>query len=538
MNVAGQWRETGLCAGNAETQSTRQGGQAQAKVGKHGKHGGACNTSRILRGLKQFSAFSAVMFRVFCAYPTHRRLRLGRFVFASLLPCLLPLVALAGTITGTVRNGTTNEPASGVQITLIRLQGVMQEAATTKTDAQGRYSISDPTLGQAPMLLRATYKGVNYFQPAVPGKTTADMQVYEHTEKPSAFSVADRAIILQPTSSGLTVGEIYDIQNNTQPPQAYYRENGSFEFSVPRGAQVGDVSASDSSQMPVRQATIDKGPNLEAIDFPFRPGESGVRISYTLPYTNDHADLQFTSPYAAERVAIFAPPTVKVTGDGFSPAGQNQGFDAYIRSSVGANTPVSLSISGTGTVTESDSSAAGDQGQGDANANSRTDQGGQADSSGQSASITTLPARLDSLQWVLVAGFAAIFALGFVFLWKRPQFLTGASAGYAQGGSVDVSAAAGVQGVTANGALKSGLATGTRDVDAFRNAQHMPAQPPSAAESLAVEEAQRHVSGSLDDLKDKLFRLELRKQAGTISEEDYGRERQRIEELLRSLVRG
>lgn len=468
------------------------------------------------------------------------RARLGRFLLVSLLPCILAVPSVAGTITGTVRNGTTNEPASGVQITLIRLQGVMQEAANTKTDAQGRYSLSDPTLGQAPMLLRATYKGVTYFQPATPGKTTADMQVYEHTEKPSAFAVADRAIILQPTSSGLTVGEIYDIQNNTQPPQAYYRENGSFEFSVPKGAQVGDVSASDSSQMPVRQATIDKGKNLEAIDFPFRPGESGVRISYTLPYSNDHANLQFTSPYAAQRVAIFAPPTVKVTGDGFSPAGQNQGFDAYIRDSVAANTPVTLSVSGTGTVTESDSGAGGDQ-SGDASANSRLDQagqGGQGDSSGQSASITTLPARLDSLQWVLVAGFAAIFILGFIFLWKRPQFLTGASGVHVQSGAVDGPVGADARSVASNGAPKTGLAPGTRDVDAMGGGQHTPAQTPSAVQSTAVEEAQRHVAGGLDELKDKLFRLELRKQAGTISEDDYGRERQRIEELLRSLVRG
>lgn len=455
--------------------------------------------------------------------------RVARFVLAPLLLCILAIPTLAGTITGTVRNGTSNQPAAGVQITLIRLQGVMQEAANTKTDAIGRYSLSDPSLGQAPMLLRANYKGVTYYQPLPPGKATADIQVYEHTEKASAFSVADRAIILQPTSAGLTVGEIYDIQNNTQPPQAYYRENGSFEFSVPKGAQVGDVSASDSSQMPVRQATIDKGKNVEAIDFPFRPGESGVRISYTLPYTNDHATLQFTSPYAAQRVAIFAPPTVKVSGDGFSPAGQNQGFDAYIRDSVAANTLVNLSISGTGTVTESDSGAGGDQA-GGASTNSRLDQGGQGDSSGQGASITTLPARLDSLQWVLVAGFAAIFVLGFIFLWKRPQFLTGASGGHVQSSPVDA------PGGTA--APKTGLARGTRGVDAMGRGQHTPAQTPTAAESTAFEEAERHVAGGLDELKDKLFRLELRKQAGTISEEDYNRERQRMEQLLRDLVRG
>ena len=468
------------------------------------------------------------------------RARVGRFVLASWVPCLLAVPAWAGTITGTVRNGTTNEPAGGVQITLIRLQGGMQEAATTKTDAQGRYSLEDPSLGQAPMLLRADYKGVTYFQPAPPGKTSADIEVYEHTEKLDAFSVEDRAIVLQPTSSGLSVGEIYDIQNNTQPPEAYYRQKGSFEFSLPKGAQVRDVSATDSSQMPVKQATIDEGKNLEAIDFPFRPGESGVRISYTLPYNSDRATLEFTSPYPSGRVAVFVPPSVKVSGDGFSPAGQNQGFNAYIRDSVAANTPVKVSISGTGTVAESNSGSASADQSGAANAGT-----GQGAENGQTVSVTTVPARLSGLKWVLVAGFAAIFALGFVFLWKRPQFLTAgangsadAAAGIPPDGPVGKASAP----AASQRAPKSGAAPGTSVKAApgkeAIGAEHTPAPPPAAAQSSAMEEANRHVTGSLDELKDKLFRLELRNQAGTISDQDYTRERQRIEQLLRDLVRG
>jgi hypothetical protein len=55
---------------------------------------------------------------------------------------------------------------------------------------------------------------------------------------------------------------------------------------------------------------------------------------------------------------------------------------------------------------------------------------------------------------------------------------------------------------------------------------------------VTVEEVNRQVTGSLDEMKEKLFRLELRRQAGTIGEDDYARERQRIEQLLRDLVRG
>jgi hypothetical protein len=46
------------------------------------------------------------------------------------------------------------------------------------------------------------------------------------------------------------------------------------------------------------------------------------------------------------------------------------------------------------------------------------------------------------------------------------------------------------------------------------------------------------VNVSLDALKDSIFRLELRRQAGTISEEDYARERAQMEKTLRDLVRG
>lgn len=46
------------------------------------------------------------------------------------------------------------------------------------------------------------------------------------------------------------------------------------------------------------------------------------------------------------------------------------------------------------------------------------------------------------------------------------------------------------------------------------------------------------VGSSLDALKDTLFRLELRRQAGTISDEDYAKERAKAEKILRDLVRG
>lgn len=65
------------------------------------------------------------------------RLAFRTSLWASLLTCVLAVVAFAGTVTGTVTNGTTGKPAAGVDVILIQLQGTMKPVAQTKTDAQG-----------------------------------------------------------------------------------------------------------------------------------------------------------------------------------------------------------------------------------------------------------------------------------------------------------------------------------------------------------------------------------------------------------------
>jgi hypothetical protein len=60
----------------------------------------------------------------------------------------------------------------------------------------------------------------------------------------------------------------------------------------------------------------------------------------------------------------------------------------------------------------------------------------------------------------------------------------------------------------------------------------------ASTSSNDLAEVDAAVSNSLDSLKDQIFRLELRRQAGTISEEEYAQERARTEKVLRDLVRG
>jgi hypothetical protein len=531
---------------------------------------------------------------------------------APLLLLALASAALAGTVSGTIENGTTGKPAAGVEVILIKLQGGMQPVETTKTDAQGRYTISDPNLGAGPMLLRAVYRGVNYHEPVTPGKDVVNVQVFEPTNKSSAFTVTAHFVVLQPDGSALDANEDYEVSNKTQPPQAYYRPDASFLFPLPNGAQLGDVSAVSATGMPVIQTAVDKGSD-KAIVFPFRPGNSGVRISYKLPYANNQTNLQFLSRYPTQRFAIFVPPSVQVTGDGMAPAGQEQGFTVYLRENVAANSPVQVAVSGTAPPPQQDG-ATGGNGSGAASAdgsgadnsqnpsvNSRVDTANEA----PVANVTAQPARLDSLKWVIVAGFAAIFSLGLFYIWRQQPPVAASPAGTTASGDATGVAPSSVgysgssapsasahfahaqpenmaetftqpnpgygpapHSTTAAAAAASTAAPGSHaaayaapsvappgaspsPAAAFpavpSPAVPSPAAPSPAAPSAsyasvgasrAEAEVDQAVRGSLDELKDKLFRLELRREAGTISDEDYARQREQIQKILRDLVKG
>lgn len=424
-----------------------------------------------------------------------------------------PIATHAGTLSGTVRNGTTGQPAVGVDVILIKLQGGMQPVQTVKTDASGHYQIDNPLLGTGPMLVRVVYRGVNYHEPIPPGKTGANVDVYEPTDKSSAFTVPNHAVIIQPRGTDLMVGEEYIVSNKTTPPVAYFKADGSFDFALPQGAVFNEASAWGASNMPVMQSPIDKGKNEMAVAFPFRPGESGVRISYKLPYADNRATLRNVSHYASDRLIIAAPPSVQISGKGIVAAGQDQGMAIYTRDKVAANEPIEISVSGEGAPATPPQGAVTAPGAGpddsqNPSVNSRADTGGPADA--PTATAIAIPARIDSIKWILVAGFGAIFLVGFLYVMRKPQPATFAPAA-----------------TVAAPALATGYVAAASPV---ANAAPTPNDPIAAANN--------EVRGGLEALKDSLFRLELRRQAGTIDEDEYTRERARVEKVLRDLVKG
>jgi hypothetical protein len=255
--------------------------------------------------------------------------------------------------------------------------------------------------------------------------------------------------------------------------------------------------------MPVVQAPIDKKNNHYSLAYAFRPGASRVRYSYEIPYPGNATTVKISTIYPGGRLIVVAPPTVQVSGQGLAAGGQEQGMNLYGRDDLPAGTSVAVNLSGTAPPPD----AGTDQGP-----RGRDAQQGGGEAAG--VGIQQVPGRLDVLKWPVIIGFVCVFALGAIFLVRKP---------------VAVAVAGGAP-------LEESLVGARPEKGKSPAASAVRRSPAGVTTSLADVDAV--IGTSLDALKERLFRLELRHQAGTISEEEYAQERARAEKVLRDLVRG
>jgi hypothetical protein len=418
-----------------------------------------------------------------------------RFVFILLLSVSFAVAAPAGTLSGTVINRTTGKPEPNVALDLLSPTAGMSELATTQSDAQGHFSVTKDSIGTAPILIRATFHDVSFNTFAPPGRPSIEVEVFDISKDPKTISVPSHVIIFDPQDNKLVGAEEYNVQNSSQPPVAYFRPEGNFDFAIPANAAMGQVTTTAAMGMSVAQASIDQGKGHFAIAYPFRPGQTNVRLSYQLPYANNSASFGLPATYPGAKMLVVVPPGVTVSGDGLVAAGQEQGMMVFTHDPLPAKGILTVNLSGMPS-----GSPAGDQGQPQP----------QEGNSRQGQEVIAAPSRLDSLKWYIFAGLAALFAMGALLL-SRKQIVVPA---------VDV----GDEPVFPK-PPKANSKKSSED------------SAPSSASNISAA-VEQQVAQTMESLKEQIFRLELRRQAGTISEDDYTREKARVDQLLRHLVQG
>ncbi|MFZ3265796.1 MAG: hypothetical protein WA172_17450 [Terriglobales bacterium] len=442
--------------------------------------------------------------------------------------------ASAQTLSGTVTNGTTNEPAAGDEVILISLANGMDVAGNTKTDSSGKFSFKLNASNGAggPHLIRAVHQGVNYHQIAPPGTNSVEVKVYDVAKKVSALSLTADVVRFQADAASLQGMRLFAVDNTSSPPVTQMNDH-NFEFYLPPGAKIQQVQARAPNGQPIAaDAEPQSEKNLYAINFPLRPGETQFQLEYTLPYSGT-AKIDPKPLYPAEHFVVVLPKSMH-----FAPASGVSAFKSMndpntpdsvvqVAQQTHAGEPLAFTITGTGTISDQPAQAASgaaeqgqDQGQ--------MPQSGRDRPGGGLGAPIDAPDPLEKYRWPIIGAFIVLLGVGGWIVTKR-QTAIHATAGASSGGS----SASGSRAGLASGPLAAPITgPGAKSISgpASASAAAAPASiasPTSAANSGASKSAM-----ILEALKEELFQLEVERKQGKITPEDYEKAKAALDQTL------
>lgn len=313
-----------------------------------------------------------------------------------------PAQAPARVLEGHVINGTTNRPVAKAQVRYVLMAQGMEPAATQMTDSEGKFRFENMPPTNGPALLRVDYQGATYSHPVLPGQASQepfDIPVYDAGHDRGMISVREHAIFVHPSGKTLLVLEQVIVGNNSKPPKTYVNAEGTFPYTLAgTPAQPPQVTVEGPGGMPIGQTPIQKAaPNSFAIAYPIRPGETQIRVEYTLDY---HAPFEFSKvlDLPPERVHIVTPGTgVQVTGDGLTPVGTDPstGFAGYQATPKGDLVRVEIS--------------------GDVPAKAPVGDSQNEGAEGESAALVPIADPVSSRRWYIVSAAGLVMLAGLVY---------------------------------------------------------------------------------------------------------------------------
>ncbi|HYN15261.1 MAG TPA: carboxypeptidase regulatory-like domain-containing protein [Terriglobales bacterium] len=406
----------------------------------------------------------------------------------------LSALSAATNLKGTVKNGTTGKPAAGDDVVLLDMSQGMTEAARTKSDAQGHFSVNYEETG-GPHMVRVLHQGVNYFPQGgiiPPGTSTAEVTVYDAAAKVQGIGLTVDMLRAQSEGNNLQVTELWVVKNTSSPPRTQMSDN-AFELMLPPDAQVDSSMASGPGGQPVNSAPVPQSEkNKYAFVFPLRPGETRFQVSYHLPYSGK-IKIGPRPLYATDHVVVMLPKSMQFAGGGAgyqTMEGGDPNANIQVITNVNPGQDLSFNLSGTGTIQEGQQTATASGG-GGGMGQRRGGPGG-----GLGAPEET-PDPLHRYRGFILGGLAVALALGVFYVMTRPK------PAMASGAFVSQQPAPAV--------------TATKLAEAKRTA--VPPQPQSS-------------NRVLDALKEELFQLELERHQGKISAAEYEKAKAALDTTL------
>ncbi len=306
-------------------------------------------------------------------------------------------------VDGTVVNRTVGAPQANATVTLYKLGGAgMESLETVKSDAQGKFRIAHPVDG--PHLIQAAWDGVTYNHMLPPGSATSgvEVEVYNSTRDASVAKAATHMILYEPGAGELAVNESIVFNNSSQ--FAYNNpESGTLRvFLPPQTGGKATVRATAPKGMPIDRALEKtRAANVYYIDFPIKPGETRIDVSYTIPFQAP-GKVAGKVLHGGTSVRFVAPAGVTLAGAAIAEVGQEPTTQARVYELKGADYEVE--IQGTGAL--------------------RGVPGEGGDEQEQGEGIKTIAARVYDRFYVLLALALAALALVLAIQYRRGAAVT------------------------------------------------------------------------------------------------------------------
>ena len=447
-----------------------------------------------------------------------------------ILAILLCASAWAQTLTGTVTNGTTNKPAAGDEVILIKLASGMEEVGHTKANAQGKFSFKVDD-NASPHLIRAIHQEVTYHRMAPPGTTSADLQVFDVAKKLEGISVTADVVRIQAEDNQLETIRLFAVNNASNPPKTQMSDH-NFEFYLPEGAKIAQSMARTANGQPINSEPIpQKEKNRYAFNFPLRPGETQFQIAYQVPYSGS-ADLLPKTVYPIEHFVVMVPKSMKFeagSGAQYQSMDDPQQSDATVevaqRVEAGAQLGFKISGSGTIAINSTEGGASAGTASPGGGAMGGTVSGRQGPGGGLGPPIDA-PDPLQKYRFPILGGFALILAAGAWYVSSQ----RGATGGKSM---ADLDSALATAGAAVSVPVREARVTASVAAAAPPGTSapySAPSSPAPAAVPTSSNTAGRPMI--LAALKEEIFELELEHKQGRISQAEYEKAKAALDATL------
>jgi hypothetical protein len=364
----------------------------------------------------------------------------------------------------------------------------MTEIGHTKTDSAGQFRL-DYTDSGTPHLVQVTYQDAQYYAMAPPGSNAVQVQVYDSAKKLDGISTTVEILRVQGDGSMLQIQHLYAVQNASKPARTLVGDH-PYEIALPSGAIIDQAAARAPGGEPLNVVpdAVKGQKDRYVFNFPLRPGETQFQVAYHLPYSGGQATVDATVLHNVQHFVAMLPTSMRfsATGATFSPMAEEKTTNVQVATNAHAGDRIVMNISGTGLLAE-------ETGQGSQPA---PPPGGASAAAGPGGGLGRpigSPDPLSRYRWPLLGGLAVVLVVGgFYVVTRRP-----------------LTVAAGIPGSS------------------------IELDPTEVVPLSGTREKAESSSVLLDAMKDELFQLEMDRQQGQISDEEYQKAKTALDITLR-----